>query len=110
MRGSEHNDAFHWENGKIITKSNHAGGMIGGISIGTPILFQVAIKPTASIAMEQETVDLESETDTTLKVTGRHDPSIVPRALVAIEAMTAIVLVDQLLNAGAYEIPPRFRK
>ena len=79
---------------KIITKSNHAVGTIGGISIGTPILFKVAINP-ASIAMEQENCRfLESETDTTLKVTGRHDPSIVSRALVAIEGMTAIVLVD----------------
>jgi chorismate synthase len=102
MRGSEHNDPYIWENGVITTKSNHAGGVIGGISVGTPITFRVAIKPTASIGKTQSTLNIETKQTEELKIEGRHDPCIVPRALIAIEAITAIVLVDHLLISKSY--------
>ena len=97
MLGSEHNDPYILKNGKIATKSNHCGGIIGGISIGTPIIFRVPIKPTASIGKIQTTLNFKTKKMTELKIKGRHDPCIVPRVLIAIEAITAIVLVDHLL-------------
>jgi chorismate synthase len=97
MKGSDHNDSFCSENGKIWTKTNNSGGIIGGISIGTPILCQIAIKPTASIGKSQMTLNLENKQTTELKIEGRHDPCIVPRALVVVENMIAIVILDQIL-------------
>ena len=97
MLGSEHNDPYILKNGKISTKTNHCGGIIGGISIGTPIFFRVPIKPTASIGKIQKTLNFKTKKLTDLKIEGRHDPCIVPRVLVAIEAITAIVLVDHWL-------------
>jgi chorismate synthase len=98
MQGSEHNDPYLYEDGKITTRFNHSGGIVGGISLGTPIEFRVPIKPTASIGLPQETLDLESHTLSTLEIHGRHDPCIVPRITVVIEAMTAIVLLDQMMS------------
>ncbi|QEE17675.1 chorismate synthase [Promethearchaeum syntrophicum] len=97
MLGSEHNDLYILKNGIISTKTNHCGGIIGGISIGTPITFNVPIKPTASIGKTQKTLNFKTKKLTNLKIIGRHDPCIVPRVLIAIEAITAIVLVDHLL-------------
>ena len=97
MLGSEHNDPYILKNGKISTKTNHCGGIIGGISIGTPIVFRVPIKPTASIGKNQKTLNFKTKKMTVLKIKGRHDPCIVPRVLIAIEAITAIVLVDHFL-------------
>ncbi len=97
MLGSEHNDPYILKNGKITTKSNHCGGIIGGISIGTPIIFRVPIKPTASIGKNQKTLNFKTKKMTDLKIKGRHDPCIVPRVLIAIEAISAIVLVDHWL-------------
>ena len=97
MLGSEHNDPYILKNGKITTKSNHCGGIIGGISIGTPIIFRVPIKPTASIGRIQKTLNFKTRKMVELKIKGRHDPCIVPRVLIAIEAITAIVLVDHWL-------------
>jgi chorismate synthase len=97
MLGSEHNDPYIIKNGKISTKTNHCGGIIGGISIGTPIIFRVPIKPTASIAKNQKTLNFKTKKMTDLKIKGRHDPCIVPRVLIAIEAISAIVLVDHWL-------------
>lgn len=102
MLGSQHNDPYEIVDGKIRTKSNHSGGIIGGISNGMPISFNTAIKPTASIPKEQETVDLEKMENTKLKIEGRHDPCIVPRAVPIIEAMGAIVLADFILGSGLY--------
>ncbi len=99
MLGSEHNDCFILKNGIITTKTNHCGGIIGGISIGTPIIFRVPIKPTASIGKSQKTLDFKTKKMTELKIKGRHDPCIVPRVLIAIEAITAIVLVDHSLTS-----------
>ncbi len=97
MVGSEHNDPYILKNDKITTKTNHCGGIIGGISIGTPIIFRVPIKPTASIGKIQKTLNFRTKKMTELKIKGRHDPCIVPRVLIALEAITAIVLVDHLL-------------
>lgn len=104
MRGSEHNDPWIVKDGKIQTSKNDSGGIIGGISIGMPIEFTVAVKPTATIGRSQKTVNIETMKNTEIETTGRHDPCIVPRAVVIIEAMTAIVLLDQLLIEGV--VPP----
>ena len=97
MRGSEHNDVFVQENGKIITKTNHSGGIQGGISNGMPINFNVAFKPVATIVAAQQTLDM-SGNDAIAEGKGRHDPCVVPRAVPIVEAMAALVLVDHLLR------------
>lgn len=96
MRGSECNDIFYEENGQVKTKTNHAGGILGGISTGGQIKLRVAVKPPSSIGIEQETVTT-SKSKTTVKVTGRHDPCICPRVVPVVEAMIAITLVDALM-------------
>ena len=97
MRGSEANDAFRIdENGKITTKTNHNGGINGGISNGCPITFRCAIKPTPSISLEQETVDFVKGENKNFSITGRHDPAIVHRARVVADSAAAIVLCDIL--------------
>jgi chorismate synthase len=106
MRGSEHNDPWRVIDGKVRPMKNDAGGIIGGISTGMPIEFRVAIKPTASIGIEQNTVNIKKMENTTFKLTGRHDPCIVPRVIVVIEAMISISLVDHLLLEG--KIPKVF--
>ncbi len=99
MRGSEHNDPFRMDvNGAITTASNHAGGILGGISTGRPILLTVAVKPTPSIAKPQQTVSLSRCENTELIVQGRHDPCVAHRAVPVVEAVTAIVLLDILLE------------
>jgi chorismate synthase len=80
--------------GRVATATNNSGGVNGGISNGMPIVFEAAIRPTPSIGMEQDTVDLRTMTDTKLTVKGRHDPCIVPRAVPVIEAAAALTLVD----------------
>jgi len=100
MRGSEHNDPFVWEGGQVRTSTNHAGGALGGLATGMPIVFRAVVKPTSSIARPQTTVDLERRGPATLVVTGRHDPCIVPRAVVVLEAVTAIALTDLALRGG----------
>ena len=87
------------ENGEIKSFTNNNGGIIGGITTGMPISFKVAIKPTASIEKAQKTVNLETKKDDILEVHGRHDPIIVPRAVPVLEAATAIVILDRLLEA-----------
>jgi chorismate synthase len=100
MRGSEHNDPWIIENGRIMASKNDSGGIIGGISTGMPIYFTIAIKPTASISKKQQTVNMESMKPEIIKIKGKHDPCIVPRAIVIVEAMAAITLVDQLMMQG----------
>ena len=104
MRGSEHNDPFVMEGGAVRTRTNHAGGILGGISDGMPILFRAAFKPTPSIAQTQRTVRLSTESETELQITGRHDPCIVPRAVPVVEAVAALVLLDALLDRNADQI------
>lgn len=98
LRGSENNDPFEMQGGKIITKTNHCGGILGGISNGMPIVLRAAVKPTPSIAKEQDTVDLLTGENAKLSVTGRHDPCIVPRAVPCVEAAVAIAVYDALLE------------
>ena len=95
-KGSQQNDVFRNEEGKITTASNHSGGIQGGISNGQDIYFRVAFKPVATILQEQETVDLEGN-PTTLKARGRHDPCVLPRAVPVVEAMAAMVILDNWL-------------
>ena len=97
-RGSENNDPYCIENGKITTMSNHAGGIIGGITTGMPLVERLAIKPTASIAQAQKTISLSRMENTELEITGRHDPCIALRAVPVVEAVTATVLLDLLLE------------
>lgn len=97
MKGSESNDPFALRNGKIITKTNNCGGILGGISTGMPIVFRLAVKPTSSIAKKQRTVNYRKMEEADILVEGRHDPCIVPRAVPVVEAMAAIVLADHLL-------------
>ena len=99
-RGSEVKDEFYLSEGKIKTYSNNAGGILGGISNGMPIVVRVAVKPTPSIAKPQKTVDLKKMEEVTIEVKGRHDPCIVPRVLVVCEAMLALVLADHTLRSG----------
>ncbi len=96
MKGSQNNDAFYMNEGKVCKRTNHSGGTLGGFSDGSPLVLRVHIKPTPSIFAPQETVTNEKE-EVTIQIKGRHDPIIVPRAIVVVEAMTAITLVDALL-------------
>lgn len=100
LKGSENNDAFIIEDGKILTKTNNSGGILGGISSGMPITFRVAIKPTPSIRNKQESVNILEIRETTIQIEGRHDPCLVPRAVPVIESMTAVVLVDHAIKYG----------
>ena len=97
FRGSEQNDVFVNDHGRITTHTNHSGGIQGGISNGQDIYFRVAFKPVATILQQQQTVDLEGNT-TTLKARGRHDPCVLPRAVPVVEAMAAITILDQILS------------
>lgn len=94
--GSTANDAYYSDNGNIYTKTNHNGGILGGITNGMPIVFRTAIKPTPSIYKEQNTINLNTMQETTLQIKGRHDPAIIHRARVVIDSVTALVLCDQL--------------
>ncbi len=96
MLGSQHNDPFVISDGQIRTKTNHAGGILGGISTGEDILLRVAVKPPSSLAREQDTVTIQKEL-TKVQVKGRHDPCICPRVVPVVEAMIALTLVDSLL-------------
>lgn len=100
LRGSENNDQFTVEDGKVVTLTNNAGGILGGISNGMPIAFRVAFKPVSSIARKQRSVRLDTMEEVELIVKGRHDICIVPRAVPIVESMTAIVIVDHVLRAG----------
>lgn len=96
MRGSQANDPFYMDGGAVRTRTNHAGGINGGITNGMPVTFEAVIRPTPSIAREQDTVDLRTMQDTKLTVKGRHDPCILPRAVVVIEAAAALAACEVL--------------
>ncbi len=95
--GSENNDAFYYDDdGTVRTRTNHCGGILGGITTGMPVIFRAAFKPTPSIARTQETVNLQTGKNDTLSIVGRHDPCVVPRAVPVVEAAAAIALLDLL--------------
>ena len=96
MRGSRANDAFCYQNGHVVTETNHCGGILGGIANGMPLIFRCAVKPPPSIAQPQKTVDLQTGENTELTIHGRHDPCIVPRAVPVIEAVTALAIINVL--------------
>ena len=100
MRGSEHNDPFIIDGGRVATATNHAGGILGGIASGMPVVFRIAVKPTASIPKPQRSVDLATMTPTEVVVTGRHDPCIVPRAVPVVENTAAMAILDLMLLGG----------
>ncbi len=100
MKGSQNNDPITVCDGKPKPLTNNAGGILGGISNGEPIVCRIAVKPTPSISMEQRTVDLSELKDTRIKIQGRHDPSIPPRIVPVAESMVALVLVDQMMRGG----------
>jgi chorismate synthase len=104
LKGSENNDPYTIKDGKVVTLTNNAGGILGGLSNGMPLLLRVAFKPASSIAKTQRTVDIESMNDSEIVVPGRHDPCVVPRAVPVVEAMVAVVLADHAIRAGI--IPP----
>jgi len=99
MHGSQNNDPFEILDGKIVTRTNHSGGILGGITNGMPLVFRVAVKPTPSIAKEQESVNLETMQPASLHIQGRHDPCIVPRAVPCVEAAAALAVYDAFLEA-----------
>lgn len=98
LKGSEANDPFRVEENRIVTITNHNGGINGGISNGMPIRFQTVIKPTPSIAKLQETVDYEKRENQKIQISGRHDPAIIHRARIVVDAMTAFTLTDLLME------------
>lgn len=100
MKGSQNNDAYQIEKGQVVSLTDNAGGVLGGLSSGMPIMMRVAIKPTPSIAKEQKTVNLKKMENAALSVKGRHDPCVVPKAVPAIEAAIAITLADHMIRAG----------
>lgn len=102
LRGSEHNDIFSKEEGKVVTKTNFSGGIQGGISNGMDITFKVAFKPVATIMRDQDTLNQAGD-ETTISGKGRHDPCVVPRAVIIVEAMAALVIADHLLRHNAYQ-------
>ena len=102
MTGRDHNDEFYIEDGKVRTRTNRSGGVQGGISNGEPIVFRVAFKPTATILIEQNTVNNAGE-ETTLAARGRHDPCVLPRAVPMVEAMVHLVLTDHWLRQKAIQ-------
>jgi chorismate synthase len=100
MFGSQNNDEFTVKNGKVQSVTNNAGGILGGLSSGMPIVLRVVIKPTPSISKEQKTIKLSTIENAMLSVKGRHDPCIVPKAVPVVEAVVAVTLVDHLIRAG----------
>ena len=100
MRGSEANDAYTLKDGRITAKTNNNGGILGGITNGMPVVFEAVIKPTPSISMPQDTVNLDTNEEETIVIKGRHDPCIVPRAVAVIEAAACICTLDLLMERG----------
>lgn len=98
LKGSECNDPFAFEDGKVVTLTNNSGGILGGITNGMPVIFTTAIKPTPSISRPQQSIDFKTGAPATLEIKGRHDPCIVPRAVPVVEAAAAIAVYDMILG------------
>ncbi len=107
-RGSENNDIYKVEDGKIVTVTNNSGGILGGVSNGMPLLLRIAFKPASSIAKTQQTVDLSTMEETEIMVPGRHDPCVVPRAPPVVEAIVSLILADHAIRYGL--IPPVLKR
>lgn len=99
LYGSQANDAYEYKNGKVVTKTNNCGGIVGGMTTGMPVIFSVVMKPTPSIFVEQDTVDLESGQNAKLSIKGRHDPCIAIRAVPVVEAAAAIACTSLLIDS-----------
>lgn len=110
LRGSEANDAFAVKDGKVITLTNHNGGVNGGITNGMPIIFSTVIKPTPSIYKEQDTVDVGKSENITYRVKGRHDPAVIHRARVVVDSVTALVTADMLAQRYGTDFPNYIKK
>ncbi len=104
VNGSENNDEYIIKDGKIVTRTNNAGGILGGLSTGMPIVLRIAFKPASSIAKKQRTVDIKTKKQVSLVVAGRHDPCVVPRAPPVVDSLVSLVLADHAVRAGL--IPP----
>ena len=98
LNGSQNNDEFCIENGKVMTRTNNAGGILGGITTGMPLTFRAAMKPTPSIGIKQNTIKLSTLEDATVEIKGRHDPCVAVRAVPVFEAVTAAVIYDIVLE------------
>jgi chorismate synthase len=99
-KGSQNNDSFIIKNGKIVTKTNNAGGILGGLSIGMPIRMRIGFKPASSISLTQRTLDISTLSEVDLNVSGRHDPCVVPRAPPVVESIVSVIIVDHALRSG----------
>jgi chorismate synthase len=108
MAGTQNNDLFRMLDGRLVTGTNHAGGILGGISTGMPLVYRLAFKPAASIAAKQRTYDTARNEEVDLVVPGRHDPTVVPRAVPVVESVTALVLADHAIRGGL--IPPVLKR
>ena len=100
LRGSEANDAFRMQDGRVVTETNRCGGILGGVTNGMPVIFRVCIRPTPSIAKVQKTVSLKTGENAEITVGGRHDPCIIPRAVPVIEAVAAIGMMELMKERG----------
>jgi chorismate synthase len=100
MRGSTHNDAFAWKDDRVVTRTNNSGGILGGLATGMPLVFRVVVKPTSSISRPQQTINLTTHEVQELVVTGRHDPCIVPRAVVVLESVASCAIADLAMQGG----------
>lgn len=98
LRGSQANDAFYYDGDAVKTRTNHNGGINGGITNGMPVVFRLAVKPTASISQKQETIDTDTKENCDLVIKGRHDPCIVQRAIPVVEAAAAWAILDVCLS------------
>ncbi len=99
MTATQNNDQYYLEDGKLASRTNNSGGILGGLSNGMPLKYRIAFKPASSIAAKQRTVDLSKNAEVDLVVPGRHDPTVVPRAVPVVESVTALVLADHAMRA-----------
>ena len=103
MNGKDANDEIYYEDGVVKTYTNNNGGIVGGITNGMPVTFKVAFKPTPSIGMKQRTIDIKSMQNTEAETKGRHDPCIIPRAIPVVESVTAIAMLDLIIESEGLE-------